>query len=327
MAPVGALTFGEWARAIGPALALLGLHYVWVTRSQVVFEDAALRASVETAARLARLKGDRKALPRKAGWTLPLKPGGWPGTAIIWKNTIALGRGAFTRSLLLAPVILAVAFVGVMGTEHGSSVAVAFGTTCMAVAGLLCLIGPSWIRNDLRSDLNYLALLRSYPLPGRTIVLAEIMSSTAALTAIQLLLVLGAYWGLAGTTGWGRFATIETVLVLFPLALIVNAIGMTIQNAAAVLFPAWVRFDTVKPGGFETLGQNILSTLFTVLLSLLALAVPAATGWWIWGRLAGILGAWTVLPALGGVLLVGWLELSLLLGWLGRVFDRTESIT
>jgi hypothetical protein len=328
MAPVGAMTIGGWATAMVPALGLLGLHYFWVMRSQVAFEEAAVRASAETVDRLARLRGERKAIPKKAGRTLPLKATGWPGTAIIWKNIIAITRGAFSRSFMIGLLALVAALAAVMGSNDRAPTAVALGTTALAIAGMLSFLGPTWVRNDLRSDMNYLSLLRSYPLPGRTIVIAEIIGSTLTLTGIQIVLVMAGYAALAGSVDWSRYGSIELVLLLaIPSALIINAIGMTIQNAAALLFPSWVRFDKARPGGFETLGQNILSSLFTVSLSAVALAGPALTGWLLWSRLEPGLGAWTFAPVLAGVGLVGSLELGALLGWLGRVFDRTESIT
>jgi hypothetical protein len=159
-------------------------------------------------------------------------------------------------------------------------------------------------------------------------VAAEIIGSTLALTGLQVMLAIVAYAGLTSSMQWNRYGSPELILLLaIPCALIVNAIGMTIQNAAALLFPSWVRFDHARPGGFETLGQNILSSLFTVFLSVLALAGPGLTGWFLWERLVGYLGVWTFLPVVAGVILVGGLELRALLAWLGRVFERTESIT
>src|SRR3970040_109285 len=65
-------------------------------------------------------------------------------------------------------------------------------------AGFLLVLGPQWVRNDLRTDLARLALLRSYPLQGRTVVGAETASSTAVLTVLQLGLV-----GIAYLAFWG----------------------------------------------------------------------------------------------------------------------------
>ena len=328
MAPVGATSIGDWATAMVPAVGLLLIHYLWVMRSEVAFEEAALRASAETVDRLAKLRGEKKLLPKKAGRTLPLKATGWPGTAIIWKNVIAISRGAFSRSFFIVVIALVAAFAAVMGSEDRAPTAVALGTTALAMAAILSFLGPTWIRNDLRSDMNYLSLLRSYPLPGRTIVVAEIIGSTLTLTAIQLILVIAAYLGLSGSVNWSRYGSVELVFLLaIPCALIVNGIGMTIQNAAALLFPSWMRFDRVRPGGFETLGQNILSSLFTVFLSVVALAGPALVGWFLWTRLVMSLGQWTIVPVLLGIAMVGVVELNGLIRWLGRVFENTESVT
>jgi ABC-2 type transport system permease protein len=328
MAPVGALSLGGWAGAIVPAFGLLLLHYLWVMRSQVAFEEAAIAASAETVDRIARFKGKQKGIPRKAGRTLPLKSTGWPGTAIVWKNMIAITRGTFSRSFIIIMMLLAAAYAATMGTQDRTPVAVALGSTALAVAAILSFLGPTWIRNDLRSDMNHLALLRTLPLEGRTIVKAEIIGSTLALTGLQLILLMVGYVGLAGSTEMSRYGSLEMILLLaVPAGLIVNAIGMTIQNAAALLFPSWIRFDSGRPGGFETLGQNILSSLFTVFLSALALAGPVATGWFLWTRMIERFGNWTYLPVMTGVALVGWLELRGLMAWLGRVFERTESIT
>jgi ABC-2 type transport system permease protein len=327
MAPVGAVSVGEWGTAMIPALGLLLVHYLWVMRAQVAFEEAAIRASADTVDRLARLRGEKKGVPRKAGRTLPLKATGWPGTAIVWKNIIAIMRGAFSRSFMIVLMALVAAFAAVMGSEDRAPTAVTLGTTALAMAAILSFLGPSWIRNDLRSDMNYLSLLRSYPLAGRTIVVAEIIGSTLTLTGIQLILAIAALAGLSGRVDWSRYGSAELLFLLaIPSALIVNGIGMTIQNAAALLFPSWMRFDRVRPGGFETLGQSILSSLFTVFLSALALAGPALTGWFIWSRLALRLGDWTIVPVLVGVALVGAVELRALVHWLGRVYDRTESV-
>ena len=37
----------------------------------------------------------------------------------------------------------------------------------------------------------------------------------------------------------------------------INLLGMLIQNGAALLYPAWVRLGSGRPGGVEALGQNI----------------------------------------------------------------------
>ena len=257
---------------------------------------------------------------------MPLAAKGWPGTAIVWKNIIAITRGSLARSALIALMVIGAALATVLGTPHRSSTAVALGTTCVALVGFLSLLGPTWIRNDLRGDLMYLSLLRSYPLRGRTIVVAEVLGSVVSLTFLQLLLLAGAYGTLSGSAPWNRYLSLELSFVLaVPVIVVVNTIGLTIQNAGALLFPAWVRFEQYRPGGFDTLGQNILTMLFTMLLSALALVGPTLLGWTLWTLLQQTMGVWGILPAIAAGLALGVLELAGLIIWLGRVFERTES--
>jgi ABC-2 type transport system permease protein len=331
MAPVGATSMVEWGRAMVPAAAILLLHYAWVMKSQVAFEEASVQASAEVAQRLARRKSGRRPLVgqgRLARGFLPLAPTGWPGTAILWKNLIAVTRGVFSRSLLIGLGVMVAALAAVVSSEENRSVAGAVGTGALAMAGVLAFLGPSWIRNDLRQDLSYLGLLRSYPLRGKTIVLAEIAASTLTLTALQALLLIVGSFGLENSSELPRNLPPAAFLGLaLPAILVMNAVGLSVQNAAALLFPAWVRFDPTRAGGFESLGQNILSALFTLFLTLLALAGPVVTAWLIWTATLPMLGPWAALPAAAGALGLTVLEFGFLLNWLGRVFERTESTT
>jgi len=331
MAPLGATGIASWAVAVVPAAALLALHYLWVMRSQAAFEEAAVNATAEAAKRIAGMKGDQRqpASRAKAGrrW-ITLKPTGWPGVAIVWKNLLSVSRAGFSRSLVLVLVAMVVAFGMITTGQKGSGLAGALGGIALAMAGFLAFLGPTWVRNDLRQDLSYLGLLRSYPLRGRTIVLAEIAASTITLTALQYGLALAGYFGLRGTADLEKYGSPGLVLLLaLPCLLVLNGIGLAIQNAGALLFPAWVRFDSVRPGGFESLGQNILSSLFTVLLTLVSLVVPVITAWLTLIGLEKTLGQWAIIPAALAALVVSTFELAGLVSWLGRVFERTESIS
>lgn len=330
LAAVAASTIMEWVHTILPALGLLALHFIWVTRSQAVFEEAALQASAEAASRMTRRKERKPGAPtaRLAGrsW-IRLAPQGWPGIAIIWKNLIAITRGSISRGMLIV-VAVGVAMAAMMsGTEQRAGVGELIGTAALAMAAFLVFLGPMWIRNDLRQDLAHLGVLRSYPLRGRTIVVAEVAGSALTLTALQYFLVLLGLLGLRGSPQLGRIPSFPLLVAAAPIALaLLNTIGMMVQNAGALLFPAWVRFDTVRPGGFETMGQNILSSMFTVILTLLSLGVPFLAGfgvWWGLGKTMGA-GAWIAAGVVAGSVIL--LEVFGLLSWLGRVFERTESI-
>jgi hypothetical protein len=72
------------------------------------------------------------------------------------------------------------------------------------------------------------------------------------------------------------------LLIAAPFAVLsLNTAILTIQNATAVLFPAWVRLGPVVSVGVEALGQNLLATVATLFSLAIGLIVPLAAAWLI----------------------------------------------
>ena len=46
----------EFLKSLGPSLLMLGLHFVWVVRSNVAFEEASVEASRKMAERVAAIR-------------------------------------------------------------------------------------------------------------------------------------------------------------------------------------------------------------------------------------------------------------------------------
>ncbi|HXD22671.1 MAG TPA: putative ABC exporter domain-containing protein, partial [Gemmatimonadaceae bacterium] len=167
-APAFAPTAGAWAIAMLPALGIILAHVWWVLRSDAAFEEAAALASARLATQLATIRSRRTLAavpaPSAATKTIALAATGAPVVAIVWKNAIALRRtfqaGAMLR--LLVPVLI---FSGVFGARSSDG-----ARLIAAIAGLLAvmvpLIGTQIVRNDLRSDMMHLPLLKSVPLSG-----------------------------------------------------------------------------------------------------------------------------------------------------------------
>jgi hypothetical protein len=336
LAPTFAHTIGEWAPRFGLVLVALALHYVWVLRSEMAFEDAAVEASAARAKRIEAMKARRAghAKPVRAGsrtW-IPLAATGHPAMAILWKNILALSRTsgsvAMTMTLILSFAITAMV-VSTRGSAGGFGVTLGFGALFMT--GFSVLIGARFVRIDLRQDLVHLRLLRTYPLQGWALVAAEVAGSTVVLTAIQTGLLLFAHLMLRSfeqlpfdvATRWLIIAAAPFVL------LVINAATVTIQNAAALLFPAWVRLGTAKSGGVEVLGQSLLTMVASMIVLALAL-IPA-------GVAAG--GAYYAVfvmapssllgPIIAGVIagcLVLASEVGMTMVMLGDVFERGEMV-
>jgi hypothetical protein len=326
--PLAAHTPTDWLYAMGPALALLVLHYIWVVRSDTAFEEAAAEVSLRRAQAMSggRRAGDPK--PHRSGTQrslLRLSPNGWPAGAILWKNLVA---GTRIKRIRNAGVVLGIAggIVCVLSFDPDGSLAELAGWLASFWAALMVVTGPQYVRNDLRSDLLKLDLLRSYPLRGWSVVLAEAGASTAMLTGIQFCLLAIAYLAFLGNQTMVPALEERTLLLLGIMAVLpaINLLGMLIQNGAALLYPAWVRLGSGRAAGVEVLGQNMLMMIAFVALLAATLIVPVTVGGGAFLLLRSTLESWAVVPAaLLGLGLIGF-EAALIVEWLGRVFERTD---
>jgi len=324
--PLAALTIEQWLRAMPAAVLVLLAHYVWVIRSDEAFEEAAAEASLARLRRPAprrRSAADRPVSPP----LVRLSPRGRPATAIFWKNMTAALRRRRARDAALAFALLGgVAAIGsYRGPGSVSELAAALALTWTA---FVFFLGPQWVRNDLRSDLRHVDLLRAAPLRGSEIVAAEALASAATLTLLELALIGFSYLALLGNDGLGlsladRTALLAAALVLLPP---VNAAAMLLQNGAALLYPSWVRIGQTMRG-VEALGQNLLATGLSTALLVVLFAAPAGIGLGL-ARLAAPAGrgGGAALGAAAGIAVL-LAELWAITRWLGGVFERLDRST
>jgi hypothetical protein len=325
--PLFAADVAAWWRAIPWALVVLAVHYVGVLRLDLAFEEAALEASQRRAERLRRFRTDQMRQTRsksgKVAWIPRLSWHGLPMVAIIWKNAAAAMRGGvWRRNQLIFSSILIVGALLARSSSHKSGDA--FATVVTIWGAMMLFLGPLWMRYDLRFDLPRLAVLKTWPLPGRQVVAAEITTVTV-LHTLSLWMLMGIPVAVAvmDPTRWvSRVSDLPTALAVAIAIPALNALLFTVHNAMALFFPAWVRLGN-DPRGFETMGQNLLTTGATSLVAAVALVFPVGVGFvvtlfgnawngWEW-PLAVLLGSMVVL-----------LELWPVMHWLGEVFDRTE---
>jgi ABC-2 type transport system permease protein len=330
--PLAAHTVSDWMHAIWPALLLLGFHYLWVVRSDTSFEETAAEVSLKRAKALAG-RGGAPAYPLlRSGKTsaplFPLAPVGWPAGGILWKNLVAVTR---TRRVRNAAVALGVAgvIVAALSFEPNGTLAEMAGWLAATWACIMILIGPQWVRNDLRGDLLKLDLLRSYPLRGWSVVLAEAAASTVMLTAIQFTLLGIAYLAFLGNPTVTPKIEQRSLLLLLAVIYLpgINLLGMLIQNGAALLYPGWVRLGTGRAGGVEALGQNLLMMVAFVALLAATLVGPMALAGGGFLLLRPVAGWWAAGPATVLALGAVALEAALIVDWLGRIFERTDPAT
>ena len=331
---------GGWPGAIAAAAGVLLLHYLWVLRSDTAFEESAAAAGERHAraaqalragggwrsyARAMRPEPKKRAISPAA---FNLTPGGPPETAVVWKN-LTFARRSMSRSTPLLLVATAVALATLFragGASQGEALQ-QVASMALIFGGFLVFAGPLWVRNDLRMDLARIDVLRTLPLPAGRLVGAEIAASatTASLMALALL---GPGALLLGLSGKAPLPPGQFLLAALGAALVVPALitlGVTVQCAIALTFPAWVHIGRERPSGVEAMGQNILTLAASLVLIALLLVPPAVCGglaaaflWSQWGTAALALGGLLAIAATYG-------EVVLAAGALGRLFDRTDA--
>ena len=118
-----------------------------------------------------------------------------------------------------------------------------------------------------------------------------------------------------------RTAALVIALLVAPA---VNSANLLVQNAAALLFPEWVRLGLARPGGVEAMGQAIVTTFGSMLVLAFLLLVPAVLGLIFGLILLAHVGYWGLVPgaAIGAGLVFA--EVWVITRWLGSAFERQE---
>jgi ABC-2 type transport system permease protein len=323
------------AFAVNPSNFLLGFApvfvasaalYATIRRSKACFETSILGQSgmEEIAGPLSgsTVRGRKLGKPRRPPFHLD--PDGFAPIGIYWKNlSLVVGlsmRRAFSG--IAAITILSILLAGAAGEQAP----LVIGSACAAMAGFLALMGPILFRDDLRTDLQNIDLLKTYPIPGWGIVLGEVLGPATVLAVLQLGLVLLAA-GILPSMEDHPWTASQRIYVGIGVALLLpclSFIGILVQNAAVLLLPGWIYLGMEYPRGVEAMGQRLISSLATILCLLIA-AVPAALLFLVAGfagyRFIGL----AIVPVAAFVACVGLLaEGAFGIFHLGRLFDKFD---
>jgi hypothetical protein len=321
---------GEFVARLPAALLVAGVHYVWVVRSTLAFEEAAVEHAGKVARRVEAMRRGRVEVTRRPRSGAPrtliaLGPTGSPAGAIIWKNVTGALREFRVRTLVLLVAMVA-AMSWALGGPAGAAELIAI--LSLAQAGLVLLFGPLTLRYDLRRDLELLDVLKSWPVSGRDLVGAEVLAPALLVSGVAALGLCVAFAASLASdvplpSVGDRLAILVAALTVAPALVTVLFL---VQNAAALLFPAWSAIGPERATGFEATGQRILSFVGTA-FALMVAVLPAA----LVGVLAAIVARQLGLPsawagAVWGVVGAVTLGVESYLGVmvLGPVLERME---
>ena len=326
--------------ALAPAGAILIVHYWWVGRMDVAFEEASIARAAHFAARRAEIqtKGIYRfgqATPTK-GRRPPfaLARTRWVELAFLWKNLLSTRPWLNVRTWLICAAAIIALWRGFslwLGHEYwraGGGLA-----TIGMIGGTMALVyGPLITRLDIRQDLANADILKTYPLPGWRILLGEMLTPIAILTGIIWLGLLAWFLGLNGhqppalSPRWFSpvMRAVFTCCCAGVTPLLVTLL-LLVPNGAAILFPAVFRTLRTPGAGLDLMGQRMIFGFGQILVLLLVL-VPGAGA-------AGLLifiTQWLIGPALAEILatvLVGLVfagEIWCVLWWLGERFEKLD---
>ena len=332
LGPFLATDGGAFLRAVPPGLLVIAVHYLWVVRSVVSFEDASVEQAQKRAAQVAAWRSGERRLggaPRRARRApFRLAGAGRPEIAFCWKNLLSTWP-YFNLRVFGACVLALFVLAGWANTHPGGKTLAATVAIVSGVASVyLLVIGAQFARQDVRSDFQRIDILKTFPLAGWQIVLGEMLAPAAILTGLiwlcllAFLLNVDTRMGLSALTPAVRVAGGLAVAVVVPPLVMLQ---LFVPNAAALLFPSWAETVRSRGGGPEVMGQRMIY-LFAQALTLLVVLIPAAIMGaivlWLVQLVAPLPVAIAAATLPVAAVLIG--EVAIGVWWLGTRFERID---
>jgi hypothetical protein len=317
--------FAPWAAPylaslVGSA-AVLAAIAIWLVLTESTFEDAA----EEVAARRERAAQAVPSPSRTRTFAWQLAPTGSTEAIFAWKaavQTVRLVDRGHAARMASAFIAFAIATAAI-GRRGGW--ADAFAAFTLLAAAFCIVLGPQAVRLDMRQDLQHLAILKTWPLHPAAILRGELLWPGVLLTGFSWILlvlaVLVPFAPLGGISAYDRVSAGMAAMVVTP-ALIFGQ--LVVQNAMAVMFPAWVPVGAQRARGLDAMGQRIImlgGTWLVMALMLIPGVIPAAIMWY---SLQGLIGSAAVVPASSIVTGVVLFEVFAATELLGPAYDRLD---
>ncbi len=336
VAPNFAHDAAAFLHALLPALGIMALHFIWVVRADVSFEDASIEAAKKRAAFIAaRGRGELRASPSgKARTPLwGLRPTGFAPLAFVWKSLLkAGGRRTLSRwavfFIALASGAWALGHAGKLSAGM-LTIAILIGVGCYAMLIISFVMIGQHSAAQLRQGVAAMDLLKTYPVPGWHIALGELAGPVALGTLMQ--------WFALGI-GVLLLRTTVPPTVIIPasifyfiggFALLLPAFNLStaiLPCAGALMFPGWFRPQENTTPGIEGSGLRLIlgiAQLLAMAAAMIPVAFFGALAFFAVGKFTDIL-MWRGLAAGGTAIVILAMEAGLGVAWLGSLYDKFD---
>ena len=327
--------------ALPAALGIMALHFIWVVRADVSFEDAAIESAKKRAAFLAaRGRGELRAQTRSAKARTPLwrlQPTGFAPVAFVWKSLLKTGgRRTLSRWAFLFTALAAGAWALRIVSDNRSGdlppalvgVGVVIGVGCYITLLVSFIMIGQHSAAQLRQGIAAMDLLKTYPIPGWQIALGELLGPVALGTLMQWC-ALGIAMLILGTVAPAARHIPAVPLIAGSLALVLPAFNFAMAifpAAGALLFPGWFRPQENSGPGLENTGLRLMlgiGQLLAVAAALIPVAFFGALAWFAAGKFTPVLEL-RALSAGGTAILILAMEAGLGVAWLGSLYDKFD---
>jgi len=277
-----------FAQTLFPALGLLLLHYWWVMRADVSFEEASIALSQKRAAmRAAIQKGNLRGslAPRRSGRPVfPLQSIGFPATAFFWKALLYAGGWRTLRNWLI--VLAGAVAISAIWMMCRPSIGLAVGLCVVGgVIFQIVLLGNAASgATYLRQDLTAMDLIQTYPIRGWQALLGQLGAQAAMGSVVQWAALLLIAPGLVEFPKFAFPTVPQAVAAMASMAILAPSLNLTLMlvpAGAVLLWPGWFRTGP-QTAGFETMGLRLILLIGQMFAMLIALIVPALAGAVVW---------------------------------------------
>ena len=323
-------------RALLPALGIMALHFIWVVRADVSFEDASIEAAKKRAAFLAaRGRGELRARGKSDKARTPLwrlRPTGFAPIAFIWKSLLKSGgRRTLGRWAAFFAVLAAGAFaLGRVEDLTKPLVVTAFiiGGGCYIALLISFVMIGQLSAAQLRQGIATMDLLKTYPIPGWQIALGELAGPVLLGSLMQWCsLGIGLMLLSIAPPLHPHLGTITAIAGGIALLLpIFNLSTAILPCAGALLYPGWFRPQESTGPGIENTGMKLILGIAQLLAVVVAMIPVAFFGAVAFFAVAKFTTAteWPALAAGGTALLILAMETGLGIAWLGSLYDEFD---
>ena len=179
--PLGAPDVEAYLAELAGSLAVLVATMLWLLANADSFDLETGESSLPAAEGTARRTAPRA---RVTGWTLPLA--GRPEGLFVWKNAMQTFR-ASDAGLLRVAVPVGLVLTGlsfaVMAANRLTGAAGVVTAFSLVVGIFAVLFGPQVMRLDLRTDLQHLDVLKTWPVSSASVLRGEILWPAGVVTA------------------------------------------------------------------------------------------------------------------------------------------------